>query len=117
MVLPFVLAALIIPFVAWRSRDWPKPILTSELLATGEPADGEIVSVKNLGTIVDLRPMVRVVLQVTTRDGVDPFELEVVQSFPRSIVYTLRPGERIEVRLSPDRSAGAVVWDTGSGNY
>ena len=116
VVLPFVLAALIIPLVSWRSRNWPKPpLLTSEILATGERAEGEIVSVRNLGTIVDLRPMVKVVLNVVTRDGGDPFELEVVQSFPRSVVYGLRPGERVEVRLSPDRTAGAVVWDTSGG--
>jgi hypothetical protein len=114
-VLPFVLAGVIIPLVAWRSRNWPKPMLTSEILATGEPADGEIVSVKNLGTVVDLRPMVRVVLNVSPRDGGERFELEVVQSFPRFFVYSLKPGERIEVRLSPDRTSGAVVWDRGLG--
>ena len=115
VLLPFAVAGLIIPFVAWRSRNWPKPMLTSEILATGEPADAEIVSVRNLGTIVDLRPMVKVVLKVTTRDGGEPFELEVFQAFPRSVIYSLRPGERVQVRLSPDRSAGAVVWDTGDG--
>jgi hypothetical protein len=117
VLLPFAVAAIIIPLVAWRSRNWPKPMLTSEILATGERADGEIVSVRNLGTIVDLRPMVKVVLNVTTRDGAEPFELEVVQSFPRSVIYSLRPGERVDVRLSPDRSAGAVVWDTGASRF
>ena len=92
-------------------------MLTSEILATGERADGEIVSVRNLGTIVDLRPMVKVVLNITTHDGGEPFELEVVQSFPRSVIYSLRPGERVDVRLSPDRSAGAVVWDTGGSGF
>jgi hypothetical protein len=88
-------------------------MLTRDILATGERAQGEIVSVKNLGTIVDLRPMVRVVLNVSTADADQPFELEVVQSFPRSVVYGLRPGEHVEIRLSPDRSAGAIVWDIG----
>jgi hypothetical protein len=115
VLLPFALAAVIVPFVAWRSRDWPKPMLTSEILATGEPADGEITSVRNLGTIVDVRPMVRVVVNVSPRDGSPMFELEVVQAFPRSFVHVLRPGERFEVRLSPDRSAGALVWDRGAG--
>ena len=112
VLLPFALAALVIPFVAWRSRNWPKPILTRDILATGERAEGEIVSTKVLGTIVDLRPMVKVVLNVSTFDGGEPFELEVVQSFPRSVVYGLRAGERVEVRLSPDHTAGAVVWET-----
>lgn len=114
VLLPFALAAIVIPFVAWKTRKWPKPpMLTSEILATGERAEGEILSVKNLGTIVDLRPMVRMVLSVSAPGGENPFELEVVQSFPRSVVYMFRPGEKVEVRLSPDHSAGAVVWDPG----
>jgi hypothetical protein len=88
-------------------------MLTRDILATGERAEGEIVSVRNMGTVVDLRPMVRVVLNVSTVDGEQPFELEVVQAFPRSVVYALRPGERVEMRLAPDRSAGAIVWDLG----
>ena len=113
VLLPFVVAAIIVPFVAWRSRNWPKPVLTSEILATGERATGEILAVKVLGTIVDLRPMVRINLNVSPFTDEPPFELEVVQSFPRSVVYGLRPGERVDVRLTPDHTAGAVVWDPG----
>jgi hypothetical protein len=113
VLLPFVVAAIIVPFVAWRSRNWPKPVLTSEILATGERATGEILSVKVLGTIVDLRPMVRLNLNVSPFTDEEPFELEVVQSFPRSVVYGLRPGERVDMRLTPDHAAGAVVWDPG----
>ncbi len=113
VLLPFAVAAVIVPFVAWRSRNWPKPVLTSEILATGERATGEIQAVKVLGTIVDLRPMVRLNLNVSAYGGEEPFELEVVQSFPRSVIYGLRPGERVEMRLTPDHTAGAVVWDPG----
>ena len=111
VLLPFALAALIVPFVAWRTRNWPKPMLTRDILATGERAYGEIVTVKNMGTIVDFRPMVKVVLNVSAPDIDSPFEMEVVQSFPRSVIYGLRPGETVEMRLSPDRCAGAIVWD------
>jgi hypothetical protein len=113
VLLPFAVAAVIVPFVAWRSRNWPKPVLTSEILATGEWATGEILAVKVLGTIVDLRPMVRLNLNVSASGDAAPFELEVVQSFPRSVIYGLRAGERVEMRLTPDHSAGAVVWDPG----
>jgi len=124
--LPFALAALVIPFVAWRHRGDPKPVLTSEILASGVRGRAEIVSVRLLGTILDLKPMVRFVLRVTTEAGApggtaadsgagssvdagEPFDLEVVQSIPRSLVGVYRPGDTVEVRLTPDRSAGAVV--------
>lgn len=119
VLLPFALAALVIPFVAWRHRGDPKPVLTSEILATGVRGRAEIVSVRSLGSVVDLKPMVRFVLRVDAGGpgpdeaagaGGEPFDLEVVQSVPRSLVGVYRPGDRVEVRLTPDRSAGAVVF-------
>lgn len=111
VVLPFALAAVVIPFVAWRHRGDPKPVLTSDILATGVRGRAEIVSVRSLGSVVDLRPMVRFVLRVTAVDGTggEPFDLVVVQSVPRSLVAVYRPGDTVEVRLTPDRTAGAVV--------
>ncbi|HET7522782.1 MAG TPA: hypothetical protein VFJ79_01420 [Acidimicrobiales bacterium] len=114
VVLPFVLAALVIPFVSWRHRNDPKPVLTSEILATGVRGTAEILAVRSLGNILDVKPMVRFVLRVTETGGTgpgsgEPFELEVVQSIPRSLVGAYRPGDRVEVRLTADRSAGAVV--------
>jgi hypothetical protein len=110
VVLPFLVAAIVIPFVAWRSSGQPKPIRTSEILAHGTPAEAEILSVRPLGSILDLRPMVRFVLRVTAEPDYAPFELEVIQSLPRGAVRDFHQGERVEVRLTPDRSAGAVVW-------
>lgn len=108
VVLPFLLAAIIVPLVAWRWSGRPKPVLTSEILATGSQARAQIRSVRLLGTVVDVRPMVRFVLDVTS-PGEQPFDLEVVQSFPRSVARQFRPGDVVEIRLTPDRSAGAVV--------
>jgi hypothetical protein len=110
VVLPFAVAAVVIPFVAWRHAGDPKPVLTSEILAHGVPARAEILSVRQLGTIIDLRPMVRFVLRVSASAAEDPFELEVIQSLPRYAVRDFRPGDHIEVRLTADHSAGAVVW-------
>lgn len=116
-------------------------MLTSEILARGMPAHAQIMGVRVLGTVVDPRPMVRVSLRVfpsvagetgqgaetdrtadkvepgesgktsMAREGFETFDLEVVQAFPRSVLRALRPGDTVEIRLSDDRSAGAVVWD------
>jgi hypothetical protein len=110
VVLPFAVAAVVIPFVAWRHSNDPKPVLTSEILAHGVPARAEIVSVRQLGTIIDLRPMVRFLLRVSGAADDAPFELEVIQSIPRYAVRDFRPGDHVEVRLTADHSAGAVVW-------
>ena len=113
MVLPFVLAALVIPFVAWRHRGDPKPIRTSDILAHGLPGRAEVLSVRALGSILDMRPMVRFQLRVSAAGGDAPFQLEVVQSFPRSVVAEFHAGDEVEIRLTDDRSAGAIVWGDG----
>jgi len=108
---PFAVAGVVIPLVAWRTSGAPRPVLTSEILANGRPAEAEILSVRNLGNILDARPMVRFALRVLA-DGDDqlPWDLEVVQWIPRRLVATFRPGDVVEIRLTADGSAGAVVW-------
>jgi hypothetical protein len=54
--------------------------------------------------------MVRFLLRVTASADDGPFELEVIQSLPRYAVRDFRPGDQVEVRLTRDHSAGAVVW-------
>lgn len=111
LVLPVVLAAIIFPLVQWRHSGEPKPTRTSDILTHGVPARAEIVSVKALGSVVDVRPMVRFQLRVRSDAATQPFDLEVVQSFPRAVMRQFRAGETVEVRLTPDLSQGAVVWN------
>ncbi len=111
IVLPIAAGAVIVPLVAWRiSSSGPPPIRTSELLSSGIPVIAQIVSVKTLGSILEVRPMVRFVLRVQTSPDGDPFEIEVVQSLPRSVIGGFRSGDMVDARLSADLSAGAVVW-------
>ena len=110
VVLPFAVAAVVVPFVVWRSSRGPKPILTSEILASGIRGEAEILSMRTLGSILEVRPMVRFQLKVRPGPDEAPFDLEVVQSLPRSVISEFRSGDVVEVRFTPDRTAGAVVW-------
>ncbi|HET9077078.1 MAG TPA: hypothetical protein VFN68_09100 [Acidimicrobiales bacterium] len=110
VLLPFVLAAVIFPLVQWRHSGGPRPVRTSEILSGGLPGRAQILSVQPLGSVLDARPMVRFRLMVSSGARPEPFELEVVQSFPRAAARRFRPGESVDVRLTPDLSQGAVVW-------
>jgi hypothetical protein len=110
VVLPIVLAAVLVPLMVWRNSRGPRPILTSEILASGLPGEAEIVSVRTVGNLLDPRPMVRFQLKVRASREEAPFDLEVVQSLPRYVIGQFRSGDVIEVRFTPDHSAGAVVW-------
>ena len=110
ILLPVVAALVIVPLLVWRLSGGPKPLLTSEILANGLPGEGEILNIRSLGNILDVRPMVRFGLRVTAGPDEEPFELEVVQSLPRSMVGVFRPGDRVQVRLTPDHTRGAIVW-------
>jgi hypothetical protein len=108
VVLPFVVAAGVIAFISWRSSDGPPPVRTSDILATGDPGEAEVLAIRSFGGLLDTRPMVRLDLRVTT--AADPaFDLQVTQSLPRPYARALRVGDRVEVRVLPDRSAAAVV--------
>ena len=110
VLLPIVVAVVMVPLmVRWLSRG-PRPMLTSELLASGTPAEGRILSIRSLGNILDVRPMVRFDLEATVESGEEPFQLQIVQSFPRSMVGVFQPGDIVRLRLSPDRSTGAIEW-------
>jgi hypothetical protein len=108
VVLPFAVAGGVIAFVSWRSSAGPPPVRTSDILATGEEGHAEILAVRSFGGLFDTRPMVRLDLRITPRDG-DVFDLQVTQSFPRAYARTLKPGDRVEVRVLADRAHAAVV--------
>ena len=114
VILPFAVAGLVVAFVSWRSSHGPAPVRTSQILAEGLPGEAKVTSVKiTTGPFMDPHPMVRIGLQVTSGFDEPPFDLNVVQSLPKDVARRLRPGDTVEVRLSPDRSAGAVVWQRG----
>ena len=112
VVLPFAVAGLVIWFVSWRTSGQPPPPRTSDILRAGETAEAEILTVRNLGQILDVKPMVRVGLRVTPASG-EPFEIGVTQAFARAEIRALQVGRTVPVRVLPDRSAAAIVQSSG----
>jgi hypothetical protein len=110
IVLPVAVAAVIVPLMVRRLSKGPRPILTSELLASGTPAEGKILNIRSLGNILDVRPMIRFDVEATVEADEEPFELQVFQAFPRSMVGVFKPGDIVRLRLSPDRTTGAIEW-------
>ncbi|GAC1320721.1 MAG: hypothetical protein NVSMB12_20570 [Acidimicrobiales bacterium] len=108
VVLPFVVAGGVIAFISWRSGDDNAPIRTSDVLREGEPASAEVLTVRNLGTILDVRPMIRVHIRISPAVGA-AFELDVTQAVARSEVRRIRVGEQVDVRVLADRSAAALI--------
>jgi hypothetical protein len=108
IVLPIVVAPIVIAIVARRSPVLPPGMRISELLEHGEPGDAELLEWENKGPFLfDSRPMVAFHLSVRCDD--EQFELDLTQSVPRQFVAGLSKGMMLDVRVSPDRTAGAIV--------
>ena len=104
VVLPLIVAPIVVGYVVRRSPDVPPEHRTSWLLENGELASGELVSWKNKGPfLLDSRPMVAFVVLA----GGERFEI--TQSVSRAVIAKLTEGMPVDIRLSPDRQAAAVV--------
>ena len=107
VVLPLIVTPIVVLIVVRRAPDLPEEYRISSLLDHGEPAQAELLEWKNKGPFLfDSRPMVSFRLKLEGGD-----ELVVVQSTPRDVVGRLVRGMPVDVRLSRDRIAGAIVWD------
>jgi hypothetical protein len=105
VVLPFVVAPFVVSYVAKRGPTLPAGHRTSELLESGEPAEAELIEWKNKGPFLfEGRPMIE--FKITVRGEGD---MTIVQSVPKPILTRLRQGMTLDVRLSADRTAGAIV--------
>ena len=104
VVLPLIVAPVVVMFVARRSPAVPPEHRTSWLLENGEPMSGELVSWKNKGPfLLDSRPMVAFVITV------DGERVDITQSVPRGVIAKLSEGMTLDLRVSPDRRAAAIV--------
>jgi hypothetical protein len=119
VVLPFVVGGIVMGLVSWRSNSVAPAHRTSDLLEHGEPGRAEVLDLRTLGSFVDVRPMVA--FRLSVRPGLageetDTFELVVTQSIPRRLAAALQPGMVLEVRLSADHTAGAIVVPAEAGH-
>lgn len=105
---PILVGLVVAALVSWRSPTVPAGHRTSELLANGDPAVGEILAMRRFGGFLDVKPMVGVRLRITS-DGDDTFEVGITQAIPRRLLQDLRPGVVVDVRVAADRSTAALV--------
>ena len=109
VVVPVVAAVAVVAFVQWRSPRVPAGHLTSELLRDGTPAQATLLDWRTPGqSFLDRRPMVT--LRVAVHDD-ESAELTITQSVPRAVLHRMKPGMRLDVRLSEDGLAGAVAFE------
>ena len=128
VLLPVAAGAVIVPLVSWRIKSGSPPVRTSEILANGIPVTALILTVKTLGSILEVRPMVRFVVRVSPPGegfageqggptgasggaGDEPFDLEIVQSLPRAVIGSFRSGDTVQAKVTADFGAGAIVWE------
>jgi hypothetical protein len=108
VVLPLIVAPIVIAIVVRRAPTVPPGHLISELLENGEPAEAELIAWKNKGPfLLDGRPMVAFNLSVRSED--EAYQLVIVQSVPRPLIGRLVKGMTLDIRVSPDHTAGAIV--------
>jgi len=107
VVAPFFVAGIVIAIVVSRAETVPPELRTSALLENGEPARAELVDWRNRAMFfLDRRPMVA--FRLSVHGSGEPFELVVVQSVTRQVLSGLSRGMDVDVRLSADRTAGAI---------
>ena len=105
--LPLVLAAAIAWLVQSRSEPFPPELRTSSLLRDGQPAEGTLLDWRSPAqSFLDRHPMIT--FRVSIAADV-PFELDITQSIPRALLRSLEKGDMVDVRLSADRTVGAIV--------
>jgi hypothetical protein len=108
VVLPLVLAAVIARLVGRRSSPFPREHLTSVLLEEGDEVEGELLDWRSPAqSFLDRHPMVTFRVSI---DGNPPFEMAITQSVHRDVLRRLQRGSTVDVRLSADRTTGAIVF-------
>lgn len=110
VVLPVFLALAVAALVQWRSAPVPAELRTSDLLRDGTPGEATVLEWRTPGqSFLDRRPMVTFRLSLAG-PGHESEELHITQSVTRDVLRSLEPGMTVDVRLSPDRKAGAIVF-------
>ena len=109
VILPFVLAVVVAWFVERRSEPYPAERTTSVILREGTPAEATLADWRlPPQSFLDRHPMVTFDVEV---HGDAPTAMQITQSVRRAVLRSLEKGMTVDVRLSPDREAGAIVFD------
>ncbi len=108
VILPVLLAVVVAWFVERRSAPFPAEHRTSHLLREGTPAEATLIDWRlPPQPFLDRHPMVTFDVEVA---GDPPAAMQITQSVRRPVLRSLEKGMTVDIRLSPDRAAAAIVF-------
>ena len=80
----------------------------AQLAATGEPAEAQVIGVRDTGALLNMQPVLEIDLLVT-RTGMPPYPATVRQVVAHAQLARLTPGATLHVRVDPDDPATVLL--------
>lgn len=83
-----------------------------QLLASGAPAQGQIVSVQQTGTYINHQPQVQIVVYVTPPGG-QPYQAQLLKILSMVEIPQYQPGMQVQVRYDPTHPTRVAIVPPG----
>lgn len=78
------------------------------LLATGQPATGQILSLGQTGTYINNQPQVNIILMVYPQGGA-PYQAQITKILSMIEIPQYQPGAQVQVRYDPMNPAKVAI--------
>ncbi|MBW2528417.1 MAG: hypothetical protein JRI23_29850 [Deltaproteobacteria bacterium] len=83
-----------------------------QLLASGAPAQGQIVAVQQTGTYVNHQPQVQIVVMVTPPGG-QPYQAQLLKILSMIEIPQYQPGAQVQIRYDPTNPSRIAIVPPG----